>query len=68
MISHDRGKTRIDHCLTDGLENMNQGELSLLIEQLGERIETDEDLVIEFLGETFHECAAVAAPSERRDP
>ncbi len=60
----------IDRCAEHGFW-LDRGELGTLLTRLGRRRETDGDLVLEFLGETFHESATVpetarSAPDEGR--
>ena len=53
----------IDTCLRHGFW-LDRGELGALLTHLGKQVETDGDLVLEFLGETFHESVAQNSSSE----
>ena len=55
----------VDRCPEHGFW-LDQGELGVLMRRLEKRTETDEDLVLEFLGETFVGGADSTAPSEGR--
>jgi len=55
----------IDRCTRHGFW-LDRGELGTLLTQLGKRIETDGEVVLDFLGETFQESAAPPAPGEGR--
>jgi Zn-finger nucleic acid-binding protein len=55
----------VDRCAQHGFW-LDQGELGLLMRRLEKRTETNEGLVIEFLGETFVGGVDSTAPSEGR--
>jgi Zn-finger nucleic acid-binding protein len=56
----------IDRCPLHGFW-LDRGELGTLLHRLGDKRETDGDLVFEFLGETFHGSAVAPPQDERRD-
>lgn len=55
----------VDRCRDHGFW-LDRGELGALMSRLEKRSDTDEGLVLEFLGETFVDPAARPAPSEGR--
>ena len=55
----------VDRCISHGFW-LDRGELGALIGQLGKKTDTDQEVVLEFLGETFHQGAVEAAPPEGR--